>query len=102
MFYKYNSFSHRLQPTEPLQAYKPEGLSNVLRKAPEIQFSGAGKGYNFITSMANNNQMVYLMRGTRDKVIYRGSLAFAFLAFGLGLTNIGLVAINKKKRVQRS
>ncbi|CAH3140689.1 unnamed protein product [Porites evermanni] len=113
MFYKHNSFSGRVSQADAAAAYQPQGLGTykeVSVKGPVIEppnfnMSSASSGANEVTKWQEiykkTKAPVYLLRGGRDQVMFRGLL----VAIGGGMCytfyNMYLMFTNQLKKKER-
>ncbi|XP_068682106.1 cytochrome c oxidase subunit 7A-related protein, mitochondrial-like [Montipora foliosa] len=113
MFYKQNSFSGRVSPTEAAAAYQPQGLgpAKEVKAGPVIEAlamtnSAAPSATSEIRKWQEFFQKtkapVYLAGGTRDVAIFRGLSVVVGVGIGYTFYNMYLMATGQLKKKERS
>ncbi|XP_046847692.1 uncharacterized protein LOC124441287 [Xenia sp. Carnegie-2017] len=110
MFYKLNSLTGRLRVDEPFTAYQPQALTELKQDIPRpVMASSASTGTFSIVNRASNilqNQKffqggalpVYLLGGSRDKMVYNVAMGLSVIGIGITLGTIYGMATGKLKK----
>jgi len=111
MFYKQGSFAGRIVPTEVSAAYQPQGLGGLREvKGPVIEVpmssSAADTSPNTVRywqeTFKKSKAPVYLLKGSRDVIIYRGLMGTGLVGLGYVTYTIYMMATGKMKKQEKS
>ncbi|XP_020621681.1 uncharacterized protein LOC110059326 [Orbicella faveolata] len=111
MFYKQGSFAGRIVPTEASAAYQPQGLGGLREvKGPVIEVpmssSAADTSPNTVRywqeTFKKSKAPVYLLKGSRDVIIYRGLMGTGLVGLGYVAYTIYMMATGKMKKQEKS
>ncbi|KAJ7388383.1 Cytochrome c oxidase subunit 7A- protein, mitochondrial [Desmophyllum pertusum] len=109
MFYKQNSFAGKLIPAEAAAAYQPQGLGGYkeVKTGPVIEapMSSSSAGVNTVRQWQDifkkSKNPVFLIRGMRDVVVYRGFMGVVAVGAGFACYYYAMMATGKLKRKER-
>lgn len=111
MFYKQSSFAGRVVSAEATTAYQPQGLGKYSEpkagpvfEIPMSSSSGTLGGSNvrqWQETFKQSKAPVYLLRGTRDKIIFRGLMGVLPVGMGVAAYYYYMMATGKLKRKER-
>ncbi|XP_029183385.1 uncharacterized protein LOC122958086 [Acropora millepora] len=114
MFYKQNSFSGRVSPSEAAAAYQPQGLgpAKQVKAGPVIEVTPTSNNSPASSAMSEIRRWqeifqkakapVYLAGGTKDVVMFRGLSAVIGIGLGYTFYNMYLMATGRLKKKERS
>ncbi|XP_067031054.1 cytochrome c oxidase subunit 7A-related protein, mitochondrial-like [Acropora muricata] len=114
MFYKQNSFSGRVSPSEAAAAYQPQGLgpAKQVKAGPVIEVTPMSNNSPASSAMSEIRKWqeifqkakapVYLAGGTKDVVMFRGLSAVIGIGLGYTFYNMYLMATGRLKKKERS
>ncbi|PFX17591.1 cytochrome c oxidase subunit 7A-related protein, mitochondrial-like [Stylophora pistillata] len=111
MFYKQSPFAGRVVSAEATTAYQPQGLGKYSEPKPGPVFenpmssssgiSGENSVRHWQDTFKQSKAPVYLLRGTRDKVIYRGLMGVLPVGMGVAAYYYYMMSTGKLKRKER-